>query len=147
MDLEAGFALYNNSSVKNRSTGAVTSGSGFGDILLGSKVNLFGNEGARQALALLPFVKIPTASTNIGNGVTEFTLNAPYTINLDTLWSLTIEPAFGALKNTNNADLHGDYSFLIFRRSANNTTLYDRSFPAVANIAECAAGYRRVCWP
>ncbi len=96
-----------------QTSGSTVSGNGFGDILVGSKINLFGNDGGSQALALLPFIKVPTAANNVGNGVTEYTLNAPYQINLDTLWSLTLEPAVGWLKNTENAAHHGDYSFLV----------------------------------
>lgn len=81
--------------------------------MLGSKINLFGNDGGRYSLALLPFVKLPTASNNVGNGVTEYTLNIPYTISLSDPWSLTIEPAFGLLKNYSNDGHHGDYSFLV----------------------------------
>ena len=53
------------------------------------------------------------ADASVGNGVTEYTLNVPYTINLDTLWAVTIEPAAGLLKNSRNMGLHGDYSFLV----------------------------------
>lgn len=112
-DVEVGLALYNHSQVTNRTTGSVSQGSGFGDVLLGSKINAFGNDGGTQSLAFLPFVKIPTAATNVGNGVTEYTLNIPYTINLDSLWSVTAEPAVGFLKNYNDDGLHGDYSFLV----------------------------------
>jgi hypothetical protein len=112
-DLEAAFAFYNETRVTNRATGATTKGNGFGDVAFGSKINLFGNDSGTQALALLPFIKIPTAANNVGNGVIEYTLNVPYTINLDTLWSVTMEPAFGLLKNINDNGLHGDYSFLV----------------------------------
>ena len=113
MDIEAGLSLYNRTRVTDRMTGGQTIGNGFGDILIGSKINLFGNDGGRQALALLPFVKLPTAAHNVGNGVTEYSLNIPYMINLDNLWSLTVEPAVGALKNTADNGLHGDYSLLL----------------------------------
>ena len=112
-DIEAAFALYNQTRVTDRTTGTTVKGDGFGDVSLGSKINLFGNDGGAQSLALLPFIKIPTAANNVGNGVVEYTLNVPYTINFDTLWSVTIEPALGALKNTSNDGLHGDYSFLV----------------------------------
>src|ERR1700689_2713963 len=108
-DLEAAFALYNQSWVTDRTTGSTIKGTGFGDISLGGKFNLFGNDGGDQALALQPFIKIPTAAQNIGNGVVEYTLNVPYTINLDTLWSVTAEPEFGLLKDANDNGLHGDY--------------------------------------
>jgi len=112
-DIEAAFALYNKAWITDRTAGSTVKGTGFGDISLGSKINLFGNDGGAQSLALLPFIKIPTAARNIGNGVIEYTLNVPYTINLDTLWSVTTEPAFGLLKNVNDNGLHGDYSFIV----------------------------------
>ena len=93
--------------------GSTQVGKGFGDMLLGGKINIFGDDGGDQALALLPFVKIPTAASNVGNGEVEYTLNVPYEINLDSLWSLTLEPAFGWLKNTENASHHGDYTALV----------------------------------
>ena len=112
-DLEVAFALFNGLRVKDRTTGTAVKGNGFGDISVGSKINLFGNDSGTQSLALLPFIKLPTAADNVGNGVTEYTLNVPYTINLDTLWSVTMEPAFGLLKNSDNNGLHGDYSFIV----------------------------------
>ena len=66
-----------------------------------------------RSLAIVPFIKIPTAAHNAGNGVVEYTVNAPYTLDLDTLWSVTAEPALGWLKNYNNTGHHGDYSFLV----------------------------------
>jgi len=112
-DLEAAFALYNNVRVTDRAAHTVTKGTGFGDLSLGSKINLFGNDGGAQALALQPFVKLPTAARNVGNGVTEFTLNIPYTVDLDTLWSVTAEPELALLKNNDDNGLHGDYSFIV----------------------------------
>jgi Putative MetA-pathway of phenol degradation len=112
-DLEAAFALYNQLWITDRATGTTVKGTGFGDISLGGKFNLFGNDGGDQSLALQPFVKIPTAATNIGNGVVEYTLNVPYTIDLDTLWSVTAEPELGLLKDANDSGLHGDYAFIV----------------------------------
>jgi hypothetical protein len=112
-DIEAAFALYNHSWVTDRTTGSTVKGAGFGDVSLGSKINLFGNDGGNQALALQPFIKIPTAARNIGNGVVEYMLNVPYTIDLDTLWSVTAEPEFELLKDANDNGLHGDYSFIV----------------------------------
>lgn len=41
--------------------------SGFGDVTLRVKRNLWGNDGGATALAIMPFVKIPTASRDLGN--------------------------------------------------------------------------------
>ena len=100
-------------SVSSNSSGDVK-GQGFGDTALGAKINLLGNDGGgTSSFALLPFVKIPTGVQNVTNGVTEYTLNAPYALQLDSLYSLTLEPALGFLKNYNNTGHHGDYSFLV----------------------------------
>jgi len=139
-DLEAAFALYNKSWVTDRSAGSTVKGSGFGAISLGGKINIFGNDGGRQALALIPFVKIPTAAPNIGNGVTEFTLNVPYDYQLDTLWAVTLEPQFGLLKNTNNDGLHGDYAFLVNL----NRPLFFKTVTAAIELASDYSSDRQV---
>jgi hypothetical protein len=84
---------------------------GFGDMSIGAKINLFGNDGGNQSLALIPFVKLPTASKDIGNGHTEFMLNAPYTINAKP-WALTLEPNFGILRNSSNSGYRENYGFI-----------------------------------
>ncbi|MDP9128069.1 MAG: transporter [Pseudomonadota bacterium] len=134
LDLEAAFAFYNHTQVTDRVSGVTQKGSGFGDVYLGGKINVFGNDSGAQSLGLLPFIKIPSAPDGVGNGVIEYTLNAPYTINLDTLWSITLEPALGRLKNSADTGLHGDYSFLVNL----NRPLF---FKAVTAALELAAEY------
>ena len=140
IDIEAAFALYNQNRVTDRATGNSVIGSGFGDIALGSKINLFGNDGGRQALALLPFVKLPTAAQNVGNGVTEFTLNVPYSVDLDSLWSLTLEPALGLLKNAANNGLHGDYQLLVNL----NRLVFVKTVTAALEVASDYASDRQI---
>ncbi|MBN8958833.1 MAG: transporter [Rhizobiales bacterium] len=118
MDLELGLALFNSlrqngpTNTAGRPGGDVTRARGFGDTLLGAKINLFGNDGGDQSLALLPFVKIPTAAHGLGNDHLEFTLNAPYTIALSKPWSLTLEPNFGVLRNADNSRYRENYGFI-----------------------------------
>ena len=113
IDLETAYSIYNNAKVTDRVGGSTVSGNGFGNFGLGSKINLFGNEGDRASLAVLPFVFFATAASNVGSSVTQYMLNVPYTYQLDTLWSVTAEPAFGYLQNQNDNGRHGDYSFLV----------------------------------
>ena len=84
---------------------------GFGDTSIGAKINLFGNDGGNQSLALIPFIKLPTAAHDIGNGHPEFMLNAPYTINAKP-WALTLEPNFGILRNDSNSGYRENYGFI-----------------------------------
>jgi hypothetical protein len=53
-------------------------GEGFGDIQLRLKHNLWGNDEGSTALAVMPFVKIPTANGDLGNGDFEGGLIVPF---------------------------------------------------------------------
>lgn len=136
-DIEAAFALYNHTRVTDRTTGNSVMGEGFGDVSLGSKINLFGNDEGTQSLALLPFVKIPTSASNVGNSTFEYSLNVPYMINLDTLWAVTLEPALALLKNTDNDGLHGDYSFLV---NVNRPLFFQSVIGALELASEYSSG-------
>ena len=86
---------------------------GVGDLNVGGQINLFGNDGGDQALGLVGAIKIPTAVTNLGNNMAEFMLNVPFTTTLPKGFALTIEPAFGLLRNQNKQGYQGDYQMLI----------------------------------
>jgi hypothetical protein len=67
---------------KDRTTGSRDRISGFGDVTLRLKHNLRGNDGGPTALALMPFVKLPTSSNGIGNDALEFGLIVPLAIGV-----------------------------------------------------------------
>jgi hypothetical protein len=54
---------------------------GFGDVALRLKQNLWGNDGGKTALAVMPYVKIPTG-TDVSNGEWEGGLIVPLGISL-----------------------------------------------------------------
>lgn len=55
---------------------------GFGDVTLRLKQNLFGNDSGKAALALMPFVKLPTSTGGLGNDRAEFGLIVPLALTL-----------------------------------------------------------------
>jgi hypothetical protein len=112
-DLEMGFALHSQLRTTDRETGASTLARGFGDVLIGSKINLFGNDGGGEALALLPFVKLPTAARGLGNGSVEYTLNIPYSRALPDDWNLTLQPVVSLLRNVQNSGYHADVAGIV----------------------------------
>ncbi|TYZ07288.1 transporter [Hymenobacter lutimineralis] len=59
---------------------------GFGDVTLRLKRNLWGNDGGATALALMPFVKLPTGRS-CGNRAWEGGLVAPFAWQLPRDWS------------------------------------------------------------
>ncbi len=111
-EVDAFFPLYNSLNVRSGDGGTLRA-HGFGDVLLGGKVNFFGNDGGDQALGAIAFVKIPTAARGLGNNMVEYTLNLPFTKALPNEFSLTIEPAIGLLRNQFKQGYQGDYQFLI----------------------------------
>ncbi|MBN9564292.1 MAG: transporter [Alphaproteobacteria bacterium] len=99
--------------MRTRNGGGRVRGFGFGDVLLGGKANLFGNDGGDQALGAIGFVKLPTAGRGLGNNMVEYTLNLPFTTTLPRGFSLTVEPAIGLLRNVYKQGYQVDYQILV----------------------------------
>jgi hypothetical protein len=58
-------------------------GTGFGDVFLRSKINLFGNDAGPAGFALIPYVKLPSSAPFISNGAVEGGLIAPLALRPD----------------------------------------------------------------
>lgn len=65
-------------------------GEGFGDVEIRLKRNLWGNDSGTTALALMPFVKIPTANGDLGNGELEGGLIVPFGFDGPSGWSCAV---------------------------------------------------------
>ncbi len=78
VDFQLVVSPYQWQRIKDKTTGAVEKDSGFGDITPRVKVNLMGNDGGFFAIALIPYVKFPTAQNNLGNGAYEGGVGIPY---------------------------------------------------------------------
>jgi hypothetical protein len=55
---------------------------GFGDITTRLKFNVFGDDGGKMALGVMPYVKIPTNQDHLGNGHVEGGLIVPFGMEL-----------------------------------------------------------------
>ncbi len=74
---------------ENDSNGVlIDKGSGSGDLLLRLKTNLTGNDTGIYALALLPWVKVPTAKGSLGNGSWEYGLTINQELDIGGGWEL-----------------------------------------------------------
>jgi hypothetical protein len=113
VDLEVGFSAHNSIDTITRSTGASNNVSGFGDMFTRFKVNLWGNDGGTTAMALIPYVKIPTAPQGIGNRFAEGGLIAPLAIALPGGFNSIIMGEFDYLKNPNDNGYHANFPALI----------------------------------
>jgi hypothetical protein len=91
--------------IRQRDTdGTVRTLSGPGDLTIRYKHRLTDATGAFQ-LALLPFVKLPTAPTGIGNGAVEAGLALPINYSLPGGWTITLGPQLDLLANAEGRHL------------------------------------------
>jgi hypothetical protein len=109
-DVEAGMALYQFQRVHNAS-GTVTA-SGVGDLFLHAKYNPLMTDGP-FALVVDPFLKLPTASGGLGNGVGEGGLVAPMSYDLGAGWSLAMTPEADVLLNAAGSGHHANLADVI----------------------------------
>ncbi len=63
---------------------------GFGDIEIRVKYNLWGNDEGPDSLAIMPFLKLPTAHGDLGNGDFEGGLIIPYGFDGPAGWSFGV---------------------------------------------------------
>lgn len=89
-DVQFVIPTYNATHVRNRRTGNRVTERGFGDFVLRSKVNLWGNDSGDTAFALMPYVKFPTANSHLGNEAYEGGLIAPLAVVLPAGWSMGV---------------------------------------------------------
>lgn len=84
-----------------RSNGKNIRQNGFGDIIVAAKVNFLGNDGGPLSLAVVPYVKFPTATDRLGNNRYEYGVSAPVTYLLPSEFALTVQPGLQVLPNEN----------------------------------------------
>jgi hypothetical protein len=67
---------------------------GFGDITTRLKINVWGNDGGKTALAVMPFLKFPTNQNSLGNNAIEGGLIIPLAVELPCEWGMGIMTEF-----------------------------------------------------
>jgi hypothetical protein len=107
VDLQFMYDNYLNVWTRGPSGHAATE-SGFGDLTTRLKVNLWGDDGGQTAFALLPYVKIPTATGGLGNGAVEGGMILPFAVSLPHDFDLSMETAAGLMKNA-DAGYHEEF--------------------------------------
>jgi hypothetical protein len=78
--------------------------SGYGDTILRTKWNLWGNDGGRTAFALMPYLKLPTNEGSLGNSEYEGGLICPLAIDLGNDWSMGIMIQFDVVRDADDDD-------------------------------------------
>ena len=112
-DLEVGLAPININQSNNRPAGTQVTYAGFGDIYTRVKFNVLGNDGGDYALAIVPYVKAPTANHHIGNTHWEGGGYVPFIAALPSDWTLNITSEMDLLENASLDGTHTNFSNLI----------------------------------
>jgi hypothetical protein len=77
---------------------------GFGDWQLRTKLNLWGNDGGPTALAVMPFVQLPTAADGLGSDRVEGGVIVPFAADLVWGFSLGAMAEMDVVRNSANND-------------------------------------------
>ena len=112
-DFELNIAPYELVTTKDLRTGRSTSISGLGDLYARVKVNLWGDNGGSTAMALIPYIKAPTAPVGVGNGEVEGGLIAPISVGLPGSFTLLFDPELDILKDNAGSGHHANVANLI----------------------------------
>ena len=105
--------------------GRVTTLSGVGDVTLRFKQRLTSADRAVQ-LAILPFVKLPTAKLGVGNGKVEGGIAVPVNISVPGGWKFTLGPQLDVLADFVGNGRHAGVTGLInIAKQFGKFTLYN----------------------
>jgi hypothetical protein len=82
---------------------------GFGDITTRLKVNVWGNDGGKTALAVMPFVKFPSNQDGLGNNAIEGGIIFPFAAKLPADWTMGAMTEVDFLKDNNGRGHHAEF--------------------------------------
>lgn len=102
-DLQVGLIPF--AELRSRAAGASDRVSGFGDVLVRYKHRLTPAE-ARVQLAVIPFVKLPTAAQGLGNETVEGGVAIPISFALAGPVTMTLGPELDALADADGSGRH-----------------------------------------
>jgi hypothetical protein len=83
--------------------------SGFGDIVVRCKTNLWGNDGGKTAFGMISFVKAPTNQDGLGNDAIEGGVIFPVEIKLAGDWDLGLMTEVDYRQNSGSSNYHEEF--------------------------------------
>jgi hypothetical protein len=103
LEINAVVDAFDSVQIHDYAAGTASHAGSFGDTVFGAKMNLWGNDGGDEiwatALAIQPQFKFPTAQNDVGNGRFEFSITAPFLLNLPAGFHLGIQPGVSYERN------------------------------------------------
>jgi acyl-CoA-binding protein len=109
MDIQFVVPTYVTVTTRNLATRQITGkASGFDDISVRLKYNFWGNSGGKSALAMLPYVTLPTSS--ISNNGVQGGIIFPFALELANDWKFGSQAAFSLVKEDDDR-YHTEYLY------------------------------------
>ena len=105
---------YLNVRTRDRAMRTDITQSGFGDLTLLFKYNLFGNDGGTFAFGILPYLKLPTNTDHLGNKRVEGGVLLPLSINLPANFQAGVETEFDAVRNDANTRYEAAFTNIFY---------------------------------
>ncbi len=102
VDIQFIWTAYMREETVDRATGVETTVSGSGDLVVRVKWNLWGNDGGETALAVMPFLKIPTAKADVGNREVEGGIIVPFGMDIGGGWGLGLQAELDFFRTDDN---------------------------------------------
>jgi hypothetical protein len=96
-------------------TGGANAGSlsGIGDTYARLKWNVLGDDRGDVAVALLPYIKLPTAHAGLGNDRVECGLIVPISVSAPGGFTVIVMPEGDYLKDSSDSGYHGAFDILV----------------------------------
>jgi len=107
VDLQVVFDPFVHARVK--SAGGTETTEGFGDLQTRLKINLWGNDGGKTALAIMPFVKWPLPESELRNGKTEGGVIVPLAVELPAGWGLGLMTEWDIVRDSANSGYESEF--------------------------------------
>jgi hypothetical protein len=108
-DLQLVLETYNHIRVHDHGAGTVQEQRGFGDMISRFKLNLWGNDGGPTALAVMPYVKLPTNQDNLGNNSVEGGVILPLAVSLPGGWGMGLMTQLDILRDETGGGHHSSF--------------------------------------
>lgn len=115
VDLEVIFDGYLHQREVDRTAGGgrrrtIENTDGVGDLTVRMKFNLWGDDDGTTAFALLPFVKVPTNTHDLGNDAVEGGLIFPLAVSLPGKFDLGLQGEVDCFRNENGRGRHAEFA-------------------------------------
>jgi hypothetical protein len=132
------FENYVGEKIEDKKAGTISNLSGVGDFIARVKINLWGNDGSRTALAFFPFMKFPTSTGGLGNNSIEGGAIFPFSMKLPARIEMAMESGVGFLRDQSGPDYHEEFmnSLTFAREIVGKLSGYCEFFSSVSTERE-----------